>query len=72
MRTFIGAIQGVYLGWNTAGRITHAVAAAAWVSYLIIPRPCQSTLPHPRPDRYRAIVRPGTVFHSLTDLQIWL
>jgi hypothetical protein len=39
MRTFIGAIQGVYLGWNTAGRITHAVAAAALVSYLIIPRP---------------------------------
>jgi hypothetical protein len=39
MRTFIGAIQGVYLGWNTAGRITRAVAAAALVSYLIIPRP---------------------------------
>jgi hypothetical protein len=33
MRTFIGAIQGVYLGWNTAGRINHAGDAAAWVSY---------------------------------------
>jgi hypothetical protein len=33
MRTFIGGIQGVYLGWNTADRITHAVDAAALVSY---------------------------------------
>jgi hypothetical protein len=39
MRMFIAAIQGVYLGWNTAGRIPDAVAAAAWVSYLLIPRP---------------------------------
>jgi hypothetical protein len=39
MRTFIAAIQGVCLGWNTADRIPDADAAAALVSYLIIPRP---------------------------------
>jgi hypothetical protein len=33
MRTFIGGIQGVYLGWNTAGRISDAGDAAALVSY---------------------------------------
>jgi hypothetical protein len=33
MRTFTAAIQGVYLGWNTADRIPDAVAAAALVKY---------------------------------------
>jgi hypothetical protein len=30
MRTFIAAIQGVYLGWNTAGRIHDAEPQQHW------------------------------------------
>jgi len=30
MRTFIDAIQGVYLGWNTAGRISDAGDASRY------------------------------------------
>ena len=33
MRTFIDAIQGVYLGWNAAGRITDVVAALVGLAF---------------------------------------